>query len=301
MANLRDIRDRIGSVKNTQQITRAMKMVAAARLRKAQQSLLAARPYSSRLKEVIARLMRNTDTRDELLRPRPDPEQVLFIVIASDRGLCGGFNANLFRVIENRIERDFREKVKNDNFSMICIGKKANDHFKKRGYTLHGNYSGFFEDYTYEKTADIMEWVVDRFKKKKFDAVYLCFNEFMSAISQRRLIEPLLPVAGEFNEEGPEGSPEDEYKAGIDYIYEPSPEKIIKELVPLHLNIQLWRSILESHGSEQGARMAAMDNATENAGEIISDLQLKYNQARQAAITTEISEIVSGAEALGGD
>lgn len=296
MANLRDIRDRIGSVKNTQQITRAMKMVAAARLRKAQQSLLAARPYSSKLKEVIARLLRNSELKDELFKQRPNPAQVLFIVIGSDRGLCGGFNANLFRVIENRIKTDFKEKLENEEFSMICIGKKAHDHFKKRGYKIHGNYSGFFENYNYDDTAAIMEDVVDRYRKKEFDAVYLCFNEFMSAIAQKRLIEPLLPMVEEFKEEINEKPARQEN--GIDYIFEPGPQKIVEELVPLHLNIQLWRSILESHGSEQGARMAAMDNATENAGEIIKDLQLKYNQARQAAITTEISEIVSGAEAL---
>ncbi|MEX0773873.1 MAG: ATP synthase F1 subunit gamma [Balneolales bacterium] len=297
MANLRDIRDRIGSVKNTQQITRAMKMVAAARLRKAQQNLLAARPYSIKLKEIITRLMRNTDTQEELLKPRPNTEQVLFIIIGSDKGLCGGFNANLFRAVENRIKADFQDKIDNNQFSMICIGKKANDHFRKRGYKLYGDYSGFFENYNYDDTAAIMDDVVDRYKTKEFDAVYLCFNEFMSAISQNRIIEPLLPMVEEFKDEITKESPATE-KTDIDYIYEPDPDKIVKELIPLHLNIQLWRSILESHGSEQGARMAAMDNATENAAEIINDLQLKYNQARQAAITTEISEIVSGAEAL---
>ncbi|MEX0686999.1 MAG: ATP synthase F1 subunit gamma [Balneolales bacterium] len=297
MANLRDIRDRIGSVKNTQQITRAMKMVAAARLRKAQQSLLAARPYSSKLKQIIARLMRNSESSDELLKPRENPDQVLFIIIGSDKGLCGGFNANLFRAIENKIKSDYQDKVDHGQFSLICIGRKAHEHFRKRGYKIHGNYSGFFDSHSYDKTADIMDNVIERFKSREFDSVYLCFNEFISAISQKRIIEPLLPVIDEFNNEITEETGAT-IKSDIDYIFEPNPDKIVEELVPLHLNIQLWRSILESHGAEQGARMAAMDNATENAGEIIKELQLKYNQARQAAITTEISEIVSGAEAL---
>lgn len=293
MANLRDIRDRIGSVKNTQQITRAMKMVAAARLRKAQERAMAARPYSGKLDEIISRLSAQSDGTNPLLQAREETNNVLFIVIGSDRGLCGGFNNNLFRVIENTIKSDFQQYVDAGTFSMITIGKKPGDFFSKR-YNVIERHDGFFDDMTFDKASKLMNEVRSSFSDGTYDAVHLAFNEFKSVIAQNRIIDQLLPVQN--NVEVDEDV--DQSTAETEYLYEPDSATILDKLIPLHLNMQLWRALLESYASEQGARMAAMDSATENAKEIIGELQLKYNQLRQAAITTEISEIVSGAEAL---
>lgn len=293
MANLRDIRDRISSVKNTQQITKAMKMVAAARLRKAQDRIMATRPYAFKLKDIIARLIRNTDETLPLLQERKEVNRVLFIVVGSDRGLCGGFNNNLFRVIEQRLKEDFEDHLQNGTLDLITVGAKAKKYFKHRKYNIVEDHSGFFDDLQFEKTANLMRSVVKQFENGDYDSVWLCFNEFKSVISQNRIVDQVLPVKDQFATPAGEEEPDD-----IDYIYEPEPYEILQELVPRFLNVHLWRAMLESFGSEQGARMAAMDNATENANDILNDLNLKYNQARQAAITTELSEIVSGADAL---
>ena len=292
MANLRDIRDRINSVKNTQQITKAMKMVAAARLRKAQDRIMATRPYAFKLKEIIARLVRNTDQPLPLLEDRKEVNRVLFVVVGSDRGLCGGFNNNLFRVIEQRIYNDFEEHLNGGTLDLITVGAKAYKYFEHRKYNIIEDYSGFFEDLQFDTTAKLMQDVVKKYQNGDYDSVWLCFNEFKSVISQNRIVEQVLPFKEQFE------SKQDEEPAEIDYIYEPEPYEILEELIPRFLNVHLWRAMLESFGSEQGARMAAMDNATENAKDILHDLNLKYNQARQAAITTELSEIVSGADAL---
>ena len=293
MANLRDIRDRINSVKNTQQITKAMKMVAAARLRKAQDRIMATRPYAFKLKDIIARLIRNSDATLPLLQERKEVNRVLFVVIGSDRGLCGGFNNNLFRVVEHRIQEEFGDHLKNKTLDLITVGAKAKKYFEHRKYNIVEDHSGFFDDLQFNKTAELMSNVVKQYENGDYDAVWLCFNEFKSVISQNRVVDQVLPVKEQF-----ETPAEEEEPAEIDYIYEPEPYQILEELVPRYLNVHLWRAMLESFGSEQGARMAAMDNATENAKDILSDLNLKYNQARQAAITTELSEIVSGADAL---
>lgn len=293
MANLRDIRNRIESVQNTQQITRAMKMVAAARLRKAQNRIIETRPYASKMKEVVARLVHNTSGDNVLLR-RPDQvKNVLFLVIGSDRGLCGGFNNNLFKVVEKRIKEDFSSYQKSGNLSLICIGKKASKHFGKRNYNVIQKYPGFFDEIVFTKVSQIMKGIIQGFESGEFDEVHLAYNEFKSVISQNRVIEPVLPI-------DPDSllGDADFSKSSEDYIYEPGVEEILDKLLPQHLNMQFWKAILESNASEQGARMTAMDNATENAKELQQDLKLEYNQARQTAITTEISEIVSGAQAL---
>ncbi len=307
MANLRDIRDRIASVKSTQQITRAMKMVAAARLRKAQERMTDARPYTHKLREIIARLLEKTKTVHPLFRHADKPKNVLLLVMGSDRGLCGGFNNNLFRIVEHRIQDDFSEHRKEGTLSMICFGKKAYDYFRTRKYPVIDHKIGFFERLEYAQVQEVMNKIIDDFKDGTYDEVHLAYNEFKSVIAQRRRFQKLLPV--EFGDEEkpvPATKPEEvkeEAKrkddlSDIDYLYEPDPETILDVVLPLFVNIQIWQASLESYAAEQGARMTAMDSATENAGEIISDLELKYNQARQAAITTEISEIVSGAEAL---
>lgn len=293
MANLRDIRNRISSIQNTQQITKAMKMVAAATLRKAQNRIVETRPYTEKIKEVVARLVYSTEEENILLRQPEEVENVLVIVISSDRGLCGAFNNNLFKVVEQKINDDLNEYYENDRLSLVTIGRKACNHFGKRDYNVIQKFDGFFDDLQYNKTCDIMNKAVKDFLAGKFDQVYLAFNEFKSVLAQNRVFESVLPI-------DPVQLVQDEDidEDHIDYIFEPSVDAILDDLLPLHLNMQLWRAVLESNAAEQGARMTAMDNATENAKELERDLKLEYNQARQSAITTEISEIVSGAQAL---
>jgi F-type H+-transporting ATPase subunit gamma len=291
MANLREIRNRITTVKSTQQITKAMKMVAAARLKKAQDRVVALRPYAGKLKNVIGRLSTTIDSSSKLLTQVETPKSVLLIVIGSDRGLCGGFNSNLFRFAEEEIRVRFADVKENGQLHLITLGRKANDYFRRRGYTIVQSHNGFFDRVNYDATARITRQSTEWFMSGSYDAVHIIYNEFKSVIAQNRMVEAFLPVApsetGDTNETG-------------DCLFEPSSGEMMNNVLPLHLNTQLWRAVLESNASEQGARMAAMDNATENASAIIRELQLKYNQARQAAITTELSEIVSGAEALNG-
>lgn len=294
MANLSDIRNRIESVQNTQQITRAMKMVAAAKLRKAQDRIIATRPYSFKMEEVVARLAGNADKDNILLRKPETTDRVLFVVVGSDRGLCGGFNNNLFKAVEKHLENNFSDYLEQNALDLITLGKKATKHFGKRAYNIVEEYPGFFSELVFSNASDIMKGIIATFKGGKYDAVHLAFNEFKSIIAQNRLIEQILPI-------DPVTILDEEKKdidENLDYIYEPDADSILDKLLPLHLNMQLWKAILESNAAEQGARMTAMDNATENAKELQQDLKLEYNQARQSAITTEISEIVSGAQAL---
>lgn len=323
MANLRDIRDRIGSVKNTQQITRAMKMVAAARLRKAQDRMIDARPYTSRLRDIVDRLLAKSETSSDLFRKEEKPGQILVLVMGSDRGLCGGFNTNLFRVLENRLHEDHGQALKNNQLSLICFGKKAYDYFRLRNYSIIDHKVGFFDHLEYEHVSEVMHRITEQFRDRQWDEVYLAYNEFKSVIAQQRRFVRVLPVqpsgvqfiglqdadtadnasASKKTKPANLQTAPSETSTGkpasdIDYLYEPDAATIFDYVLPLYISIQMWQASLESFAAEQGARMTAMDSATENAGDIIRDLQLKYNQARQAAITTEISEIVSGAEAL---
>lgn len=294
MANLRDIRNRISSIKNTQQITKAMKMVAAAKLRKAQQRMTATRPYSKKMAQVVAKLVSSQqNVKNDLLRKPEEVKRILMIIVGSDRGLCGGFNNNLFRKVEGEISDNYRSYNQEGNFDIITIGKKATGYFKKRNYNVIQEYPGFFDELSYEETSAIMGFATGQFVDEYYDKVLIAFNEFKTVISQNRLIEEALPLKTESIEET-----EEESSTEKDYIFEPDPSSILEKLLPVHLNMQLWRAVLESNAAEQGARMAAMDNATENAKELEQDLRLEYNQARQSAITTEISEIVSGAAAL---
>ncbi|MCC5908501.1 MAG: ATP synthase F1 subunit gamma [Balneolaceae bacterium] len=294
MANLRDIRNRISSIKNTQQITKAMKMVAAARLRKAQQRMAATRPYAQKMRDVVSRLVSGNSAEYKLLRQPEDIQRVVMIVVGSDRGLCGGFNNNLFRVVENYIAENLFKLNQDGKLDLVTIGRKADGYFKKRNYNVVESHIGFFDNLNYEDTSAIMTAATDAFASGTYDKVLIAFNEFKTVITQNRLVVDVLPLNTEAFDENNDSSA-DEF---IDYIYEPDAETILKRILPVHLNMQLWKAVLESNASEQGARMAAMDNATENAKELEQDLRLKYNQARQSAITTEISEIVSGAAAL---
>jgi F-type H+-transporting ATPase subunit gamma len=295
MANLRDIRNRISSVNNTQQITKAMKMVAAAKLRKAQDRMTQTRPYASKIAEVAGRLTGSSNASNPLMRKPEEVKKVLFIVVGSDRGLCGGFNNNLFKEVEKQLHSNFQEYLDSKDLSIVAIGKKATAYFKKRKYDVIEKFPGFFDDIQYDATSSIMESATKKFVGGEFDEVYIAYNEFKSVIAQKRKVQQVLPIDTE--KIGKTNSDNASEQAN-DYIYEPNSQAILDRLLPLHLNMQLWRAVLESNASEQGARMTAMDSATENAKELKEDLELKYNQARQSAITTEISEIVSGAQAL---
>lgn len=291
MANLRDIRNRISSIENTQQITKAMKMVAAAKLRKAQQRMNATRPYAKKIRSVAERLVAGSNSNHALLRRPEETNRILMIVVGSDRGLCGGFNNNLFKVVEKEIQDKYSSFNESETLDIITIGKKSTAYFKKRNYQVIESYPGFFDTLNYQSSSEIMQFATSSFEESTYDKVLIAFNEFKSVISQTRLVEEVLPIRTSSDDEEPT-------QQLSEYIYEPDPSTILKDILPAHLNMQLWRAVLESNASEQGARMAAMDNATENAKELEQELRLKYNQARQSAITTEISEIVSGAQAL---
>ena len=291
MANLRDIRNRIGTVNNTQQITKAMKMVAAAKLRKAQDRMIQTRPYAAKIQDVVGRLVGSSSASNPVMRVPEEVKKVLMIIVGSDRGLCGGFNNNLFKEIEQFIKSDLSKYHQNDSLSLVTIGKKATAHFGKRDYKVVDKFPGFFDSIEYDNTSAIMNAATEAFVKGEYDEVFIAFNEFKSVIAQNRIIEKVLPIDAE-------SISDDASNETIDYLFEPNSSAILNQLLPLHLNMQLWRAVLESNASEQGARMSAMDSATENAKELERSLRLKYNQARQSAITTEISEIVSGAQAL---
>lgn len=300
MANLRDIRTRITSIRNTEQITRAMKMVAAAKLRKAQQRMLATRPYAGKMGELIIRLAAgNLKIDNPLLRKTEEIERICLIVIGSDRGLCGAFNNNLFKTIEATIAARYRKYQRSGKLEIIAVGRKAEAYFNKRNYRVVTSYPGFFDNLSYELSSELMSEVRKKFVEGYYDQVLIGFNEFKSVIAQNRIVETVLPIQATDVSGGPsDANSGTGVSVETDYIYEPDAETILNELLPIYVNMQFWRAVLESNAAEQGARMAAMDNATENAKELEQELKLKYNQARQSAITTEISEIVSGAAAL---
>lgn len=292
MANLRDIRNRISSVRNMKQITNAMKMVAAAKLRKAQLRMIGTRPYAAKMREITGRLVLSAGSRNPLLRVPEEKSRTRYIVIGSDRGLCGGFNNNLFKLVEEHLHREYPEWIADGRLELICIGKKADAYFSKRGYRVVQSWPGFFDNLTYSAAMKIMDEVIRDFTSGKIDEVGIAYNEFKSVISQNRKVRRILPIDPE------EMNTVEDSALPADYIYEPGVEGILDELLPRFLHMELWSALLESSAAEEGARMAAMDNATENATELEDELRLKYNQARQSAITTEISEIVSGAQAL---
>tara|TARA_R110002096_G_scaffold78670_5_gene185087 strand:+ start:205 stop:1101 length:897 start_codon:yes stop_codon:yes gene_type:complete len=298
MANLRDIRNRIGSVNNTQQITKAMKMVAAAKLRKAQERMTKTRPFAAKIQEVVGRLAGSNSDNNPVMEISETNQNLLFIVVGSDKGLCGGFNNNLFKEVEKTLQSTYAKQLSAGTVSLITIGKKASNHFSKRNYNVVESFPGFFDNIEYEKSSKIMEAATNEFVEGVYDEVFIAFNEFKSVIAQNRKVEKVLPIDPNSLISVKSDSASNDVN---DYIYEPNSKAILDRLLPLHLNMQIWKSILESNASEQGARMTAMDSATENAKELERTLKLKYNQARQSAITTEISEIVSGAQALSGD
>ena len=287
MPNLKDIRKRIGSVKNTQQITKAMKMVAAARLRRAQEGIQQMRPYSYRLRDVIGELAARSDFSDHPLLEQRSKDNVELLVFTSDRGLCGGFNSNINRRTEQYAAENVEGHV---SISLDIIGRKGRDYFKRRKLPTNRYFADVLTDVSLTRCGEIAEHAITSYTEKKLDAVYCVYNEFKSAISQEVVVEQLLPVVPIQNDDASMG----------EFIYEPSKEEIMDAVLPRHVTVQIYRMMLESVASEMGARMSAMDAATKNAGELIDRLTLQYNRARQAAITTELMEIIGGAEALKG-
>lgn len=291
MATLRDIKRRIVGVKNTQQITKAMKMVAAARLRRAQDNIINARPYSRKISEVLSHLMSIEKNVNNPFLAERKIESLVVVVVTSDRGLCGSFNMNVIRLTEELIQNDYKELYKKGKVQLYCVGKKGNDYFTKRNYNVTGSYPGIFSRLKFEFASGIVKELSQKFLTGEIDKVLVVYNEFRSIIQQKTVIEQLLPIK-------PFEKNEISSLKVAEYIYEPNKIGIINFLLPKHLKAQMWRTLLESYAAELGARMTAMDMATENAKELIRSLQLTYNKERQASITREIIEIVSGANAL---
>ena len=282
MASLKDIRDRIKSVKSIQKVTSAMKMVAAAKVRKAQEKMEQARPYTSALEETINHILPDVNRDDlDLLNVR-EIKRKAYVIVSADRGLAGGFNSNIIKVSEKEIAEFGKENV-----DLFCIGKKARDHFKRRNYNIIESHIDFWSELNFENAMMIGRSAIEHFTSGKVDEVHVIYNYFVNMAQQEIKSEVLLPLS--YGDEGFEEK---------DRLYEPSKEVLVSSLVPRHLNIQIWKYLLESYASEQAARMMAMENATTNAGDMIKSLTLEFNKARQAAITTEMLEIVSGAEAL---
>ncbi|SEU37648.1 ATP synthase F1 subunit gamma [Stigmatella erecta] len=294
MASLRDIRKRIRSVKNTRQITKAMKMVAAAKLRKAQDSIIAARPYAQTLDQIIADLAARSGDQ-ELAHPllvSRTVKRAEVVLLTSDRGLAGGFNSNVIR----RANRFILENSGLERIQLSTVGRKGHDSFRQRGQNIRKDYGGLYQRLNYLAAREMAEELTASFLKGEVDAVYIVYNEFISAISQKITVEQLLPLQN--FAPAATGAPAATATALVDFEYEPDRQAVLDRLVPQAISIKLYRALLESVASEHGARMSAMENATRNASDMIADLSLHYNRTRQAVITKELSEIVSGAEAL---
>jgi F-type H+-transporting ATPase subunit gamma len=285
MATLREIRTRISSVKSTQQITKAMKMVASAKLRRAQEKILATRPYAKKMQSVVGHLIARVENSDHVLLKIRPTEKILLVIVTADRGLCGAFNANIIRQASIHLE-SFTDK----EVSIYIVGKKGFEFFARRDFTIFNKKINFFNHLEFNDAAEIASSLIESYSKGQFDRIELLYNEFKSAVRQDVTLEQFLPFVAD--EEMKESA------SKVDYLYEPGKEAILSLMVPKQLNIQMWKVLLESNAAEQGARMTAMESATDNAEDMIAQLTLHYNRARQSAITKEISEIVGGAEAL---
>ena len=286
MANTIDIRRRIRSVKNTQQITKAMKMVAAAKLRRAQERMFAARPYAAALRQVLSSIATRVEELEHpLLRTHEKENNVLLVVVTGDKGLAGAFNSNVIRAATSALREHDWQSVQ-----IVPIGRKAMDFFKRRTYPIRREAVQTIQALSLKTAQEIAKTLIEDFISEKVDAVYVAYNEFKSIIAQRVVVERILPIERAWDEVGTE----------VDYLYEPGPEQILNELLPKHIEFQLYRILLESAAAEQGARMTAMEAATKNAADMIAHLTLTYNRIRQASITKEIIEIVSGAAAQEG-
>jgi F-type H+-transporting ATPase subunit gamma len=288
---LKEVRNRIKSVQNTQQITKAMKMVSAAKLRKAQDSIINFRPYARKLQEVLSNIVSGSESGVGSLAVERPVEKVLFIVITSDRGLCGAYNANIIKLAKLTIQEKYPAQFAKGNVDIWTIGKKGYEHFLKTKFKTDASYRDIFLHLNFESVQLCSQAAVQAFEKKEYDVVELVYSEFRNAATQKFTVERFLPI--------PRITP----KSGArktDFIFEPNKNELIAELMPKILNTQLYKAVLDANASEHGARMTAMDKATDNAQEMLKGLKISYNRARQAAITTELTEIVSGAAALNG-
>jgi F-type H+-transporting ATPase subunit gamma len=284
LATLRDIRRRIGSVKNTKQITRAMKVVAASRLRRSQERIFNARPYANQMMALLESLAARLEQQQHPLLARRPERKILLVVVTADRGLCGAFNANLLRTAQSYIRERGAEKV-----SLVTVGRKGRDYFRRRSVNITTEYVNIFRQLEFSHAKELADKIIDLYTSEKVDAVDLVYNEFKSMMVQNVKVERYLPVE-------PQVATEGEFQA--DYIYEQPPAEILKTLLPRYVEVQVFRALLESQAAEYAARMTAMDAATNNADELIEALRLKLNRLRQAGITKEIIEVVSGAQAL---
>jgi F-type H+-transporting ATPase subunit gamma len=289
---LKEVRIRIGSVKTTQQITKAMKMVSAAKLRRAQDAITQMRPYAEKLQEMLSSIISSSegDLGGDLSKERP-VNKVLFIVVTSDRGLCGAFNSNIIKATKAKIAESYTKEEAAGNISILPLGKKGMEAFERDGFTMENDFWNIFSDLTFENVKKAAEYARNAYLEGKYDRVELVYSQFKNAATQDFICEGHLPIPKIENEGEVVKS---------DFIFEPSKEVLIEELMPKILNTQIFKAVLDVNASEHGARMTAMDKATENAEELLKDLKLTYNRARQAAITTELTEIVSGAAALEG-
>ena len=287
MANLKEIRLRITSVGSTMQITSAMKMVSAAKLKRAQDAIIQMRPYANKLTELLKNLSASLDSSDGgVYTQEREIKNVLLVTVTSNRGLCGGFNAYIMKKAKSLINEEYA----NANVSILSIGKKSSEHFTKNGFNVASTHDALFGDLTFDNVAEVAEGIMEQFVEGDYDKVVLVYNQFKNAATQIIMTENFLPVqVAENNSE-----------IVVDYIFEPTKQEIVEQLIPKSLKTQLFKAVLDSHAAEHGARMTAMHKATDNASELKKDLTLTYNKARQAAITNEILEIVGGAEALSG-
>ena len=287
MANLKEIRLRITSVGSTMQITSAMKMVSAAKLKRAQDAIIQMRPYANKLTELLKNLSASLDSSDGgVYTQEREIKNVLLVTVTSNRGLCGGFNAYIIKKAKALINEEYA----NANVSILSIGKKSSEHFTKNGFNVASTHDALFGDLTFDNVAKVAEGIMEQFVEGDYDKVVLVYNQFKNAATQIIMTENFLPVQ----------AAENESEAVVDYIFEPTKQEIVEQLIPKSLKTQLFKAVLDSHAAEHGARMTAMHKATDNASELKKDLTLTYNKARQAAITNEILEIVGGAEALSG-
>lgn len=292
---LKEVRNRIKSVQSTQQITKAMKMVSAAKLRRAQDAIIQMRPYARKLQDVLSNIVSNVEGGDlglNLAAERP-VEKVLVIVITSDRGLCGAYNANVQKLAKSMVEERYPQQLQKGNVTIWGIGKKGAEFFQRRGWNVNVDHRDTFLHLSFATVQKVAETAVAAFANKEFDVIEIVYSQFKNAATQVFTVERFLPI--------PKSAPTAGAKVQkADFIFEPSKEVLIAELMPKILNTQLFKAVLDANASEHGARMTAMDKASENANELLKTLKITYNRARQAAITTELTEIVSGAAALQG-
>ena len=291
MPNLKEVRIRIESVKSTQQITSAMKMVAASKLRKAQNAILTLRPYANKLKEMLGNLSESLQENGSNLYGEVRPvDRILIVSLASNRGLCGAYNANVIKATKLLLENEYQKQYMAGNLKLICGGRHVSDFFAKKGYPVIDRKDHLLEKVMFAPVAAFAQEIMDAFARKEFDKVLVVYNQFKNAAVQTLVTEQFLPIIPSEIKKAT--------KSTTEYIFEPSQKEILDELIPKTLKIQLYKAFLDSYASEQGARMTAMHQATDNASELLKQLKLSYNKARQTAITTEILEIVSGANAL---